>query len=215
MDQHQQRARLQHRPLGLPERCPPQFNYTFPFPRTPSSPTSKTTVQLGPCGVWRDGLIIYGPWDGLYYTSSAGYTGVWQRNAYFWEGYSFDKCLGHPDVYGIYHNHVNPTCMYTSSSTSHSPLLGFMLDGYPIYGTYGYSSANSSSSSIKRMTSSYATRSITSRTTLSNGTTLSSNYYGPTINSTYPLGYYLQDYVYTSGYGDLDEHNGTEFSFSH
>ena len=64
-----------------------------------------------------------------------------------------------------------------------------------------------STSSIKRMSSSYSTRSITARTTLANGTTLSSTYYGPSI-STYALGYYLQDYQYTSGSGDLDQYNG-------
>lgn len=58
------------------------------------------------------------------------------------------------------------------------------------------------------MTSSYSTRSITERTTLSNGTVLSSTYYGPTINSTYPLGSYIEDYEYISGQGDLDEYNG-------
>lgn len=81
------------------------------------------------------------------------------------------------------------------------------------------------------MTSSYSLRSISDRTTLSNGTTLSSYYYGPSvidftlltsfffiyynyskfiktkINSTYPLGSYLQDYYY-AGTGDLDEYNG-------
>lgn len=51
-------------------------------------------------------------------------------------------------------------------------------------------------------------RSITDRTTLSNGTVLTSSYYGPTINSTYPLGSYIEDYEYTSGYGDLDAYNG-------
>jgi hypothetical protein len=58
------------------------------------------------------------------------------------------------------------------------------------------------------MVSSYVTRSITDRTTLSNGTTLTSTYYGPSINSKYPLGSYVEDYEYSSGYGDLDLYNG-------
>jgi hypothetical protein len=58
------------------------------------------------------------------------------------------------------------------------------------------------------MLSSYQYRDITDRTTLSNGTVLSSTYYGPAINTTYPLGSYLQDYYYSSGSGDLDEYNG-------
>ena len=98
--------------------------------------------------------------------------------------------------------------MYTASSTSHSPLIGFAFDGYPIYGPYGYSSANDSTSSIKLIQTSYKKRSITARTTLSNGTVLTSAYYGPTINTTYPLGSYIEDYEFSSGYGDLDKYNG-------
>ena len=94
------------------------------------------------------------------------------------------------------------------NSSYHSPLLGFIFDGYPIYGPYGYSSAYNSSSSIARMKSGYSLRSITSRTSLANGTTLSSTYYGPTINTTYPLGAYLEDYEWLSTNGDLDEYNG-------
>ena len=44
------------------------------------------------------------------------------------------------------------------TSTSHSPLIGFMFDGYPVYGPYAYSSANDSTSSIKRMVTGYALR---------------------------------------------------------
>ena len=101
----------------------------------------------------------------------------------------FDSCSGHPD--SEYHIHCNPKCLYTyATSTAHSARIGFAFDGYPIYGPYGYSSANVSTSSIKLMVSSYKTRSITARTSLSNGTTLTSTYYGPTINTTYPLGSY-------------------------
>jgi hypothetical protein len=104
---------------------------------------------------------------------------------------------------------VNPSCLYTTGNSSyHSPLIGFAFDGYPIYGPYGYSSANNSASSIKLLQTSFYLRSITARTSLYNGTVLSSAYYGPTINSTYPLGSYIEDYAYTAGYGDLDYYNG-------
>ena len=80
--------------------------------------------------------------------------------------------------------------MYTTANSSyHSPLLGFAFDGYPIYGPYGYSSANNSASSIKLLQTS-----ITARTSLYNGTVLSYTYFGPTINTTYPLGSYIEDY---------------------
>jgi hypothetical protein len=71
-----------------------------------------------------------------------------------------------------------------------------------------YSSANDTSSAIKRLVPSYRTRSITKRTSLSNGTTLASAHYGPDVSTTYPLGSYLEDYQYVSGYGDLDQYNG-------
>ena len=129
-------------------------------------------------------MTIYNALD----TFSFNNQGIWNRNAYYWEGISFDSCNGHPDGMGEYHHHANPKCLYTVSSTTHSPVIGFAFDGYPIYGSYAYSSANSSSSSITRMRTGYKLRNITSRQTLSNGTTLSSSQYGPSINSTYPLG---------------------------
>jgi len=58
------------------------------------------------------------------------------------------------------------------------------------------------------MSSSYVLRNITSRTTLPSGTVLTSANYGPTINSTYPLGAYLEDYTFSSRSGDLDIYNG-------
>lgn len=122
-----------------------------------------------------------------------------------------DACNGHPQATGIYHNHVNPICLYNSTdSSAHSPIIGWALDGYPLYGPFGYSSANDSSSTIARILPSYSLRTYANdeRTSLANGTVLSSQYYGPNVNSTYPLGYYLQDFEYVSGSGDLDEYNG-------
>jgi hypothetical protein len=69
----------------------------------------------------------------------------------------------------------------------------------------GYSSANDSTSAIKRLLPGYQKRSITKRTSLANGTTLSSAYYGPDVSSTYPVGSFLEDYQYVSGSGDLDQ----------
>ena len=62
---------------------------------------------------------------------------------------------GHPTQGGIYHNHVNPIALYSDPSTGHSPLIGFALDGYPIYGPFGYDSPMDSTSAIARMESSY------------------------------------------------------------
>ena len=56
------------------------------------------------------------------------------------------------------------------------------------------------------MRSSYRLRSISTRTTLPNGTTASAA--GPAVSATRPLGYYVEDFEYVAGRGDLDEHNG-------
>jgi hypothetical protein len=53
------------------------------------------------------------------------------------------------------------------------------------------------------MLSSYSLRSMSSRTTLANGQSVS----GPSI-STYPLGAFIDDYQHVSGSGDLDQYGG-------
>jgi hypothetical protein len=49
-------------------------------------------------------------------------------------------------------------------------------------------------------------RNITTRTTLPDGSTAASA--GPAINAAKPLGYYIEDFEYVAGRGDLDSHNG-------
>lgn len=164
--------------------------------------------------------------------------GIWRRNAYYGEFLTFDSCLGHQPQTGQYHYHVSPTCLRAelndnlvtirtgrtgqayaeqTSGWHHSPILGWALDGYPIYGPYGYSKATDSTSPIKRIQSSYQLRTITTRTTLPawslpNHTGVSENLgasqYGPAVSTQFPLGRYLEDYDYIAGLGDLDQYNG-------
>ncbi len=127
------------------------------------------------------------------------------------EGISFDSCYGHPDASGVYHNHVIPTCLYNlNNSAAHSPIVGFAFDGYPIYGPYGYTTANNANSAIKLMASGYALRSgMTARDkTSSTGTTLTGTSIGPAVNTTYPLGSFIEDYEWAAANGDLDAKNG-------
>jgi len=58
------------------------------------------------------------------------------------------------------------------------------------------------------MRSSYRLRNITQRTTLPDGTVLSPSQYGPDVSATYPLGFYVEDFEYVGGLGDLDRYNG-------
>lgn len=140
----------------------------------------------------------------------------WNRDAVLAEKPGFDCSKGHPAM-GNYHHHQNPSAykldktvisticnaydadgLYVIDSTKHSPLIGFAYDGFPIYGAYAYTNTDATGG-ISRMKSSYQLKSMTTRTN------------GPAVNSTYPLGYFREDYEYIAHPSDpsyLDEHNG-------
>ena len=179
-------------------------SFTFKFPRNPTyNNGAKIAVPLGHIGLWINGVSIYNADDGQTWENK----GVWKRNAYLWEGASFDSCKGHADSNNEYHQHISSGCMYSTSPTSHSPLIGFAFDGFPIYGPYGYTDPNDSTSAIKKILPSYIIRIIVNRNTLSNGTILPIALRGPPI-ANYSLSHFIEDYVYTAGAGDLDEYNG-------
>ena len=71
-----------------------------------------------------------------------------------------DDCGGHP-ANGTYHYHAFPICGELVDNRkgdvgNHSGLTGLSLDGFPIFGPYGYDSAFDSSSDVVRMKSCYA-----------------------------------------------------------
>jgi len=150
--------------------------------------------------------------------------GVWNRDAIPAEKVGFDCAKGHPAM-GNYHHHQNPSAfnldltvisnicdiyaadgLYAINPTVHSPLIGFAYDGFPIYGAYGYANTDGTGG-ITRIKSSYQLRNISTRTTYSTGTTVTA---GPAVSTTYPLGYFREDYEYIAQAGQdyLDEHNG-------
>jgi hypothetical protein len=168
-------------------------NFVFKITRHPIQNTGNlTNTPLGHIGVWSNGVSIFNAKDGMSYNNA----GVWNRDALFFEGISFDNCLGHPGPGGEYHHHVNPTCLYNDKdSLHHSPIIGYAFDGFPIYGAYAYANTNGTGA-IKRMKSSFV---------LNTGTTRNK---GPQVDATYPLGAFIEDRTFVSGAGDLDIHNG-------
>ncbi len=184
---------------------PSNQNFVYKIPRHPVRNTNTlTSVGMGHIGVWSNGVSVFNVSDAMSYNN----LGIWNRNAYFWEGPGFDACLGHPQQQGEYHHHVSPTCLYNQAdSTHHSPIIGYAYDGFPIYGAYAYQDTNGTGP-IVRMRSSYQMRNITVRDTLPNGTALTSGNYGPAVSSTYPVGAYIEDFKFISGSGDLDSNNG-------
>ena len=200
---------------------PTNQNFVCKFTRTPVQNTSTPVyTALGNTGLWSNGVAIFNPKDGQYWNGSAFVNGStntgFNRNALVYEGISFDACLGHPAPNGAYHNHVNPACLYNYTNTTvHSPIIGYAFDGFPVYGAYAYTNTNGTGP-IKRMTPSYVLAPSTGSVLLgantasaaATPTTPTTRNGGPPVNSTYPLGNMLEDYVYVAGSGDLDSHNG-------
>ena len=149
----------------------------------------------------------------------------WNRDAIRAEKAGFDCSKGHPAM-GNYHHHQNPSAfkldltvisnvcdlydadgLYVIDSTVHSPLIGYAYDGFPIYGAYGFKNADGTGG-ITRIKSSYQLRNITARTVWADGTDVPD---GPVVSTTYPLGYFREDYEFVSHGGQedyLDIHNG-------
>jgi hypothetical protein len=150
----------------------------------------------------------------------------WNRDAIPAEMDGFDCSKGHPAM-GNYHHHQNPSAfdldinvvsticnlydadgLYAIDGATHSPLLGFAYDGYPIYGAYGYANENGTGG-ITRMISGYELGTTPDRSTYPDG---SASDLGPAINGTYPRGTFREDYIFVASSSEdhLDAHNGRE-----
>ena len=94
--------------------------YVFKIPVSPKSATSPSATPLGPIGVSLNGVPFFNQYAG----PNQPLTG---------EVVSFDRYWGHPTPTGQYHYHVEPLYLTTVKVTK-SSLLGFLLDGFPVYG---------------------------------------------------------------------------------
>ena len=226
----------------------------YRVPRTNNVTTSKTITGGGQIGIFVDGVEMFNSWDAFAWNGSAevnagNTTYYWNRDAYVNEGATFDAGNAHQQNTGTYHYHANPPALryllgdhvdYNSSTktfsestntpTKHSPILGWVADGFPIYGPYGYSVSNNASSGIRRMVSGYVIRNGsygTSNLTANGRSTIpqwavrlfnvaSNITAGPAVSTTYPLGRYMEDNDFLGDHGiapstntyDLDEYNG-------
>jgi YHYH protein/Secretion system C-terminal sorting domain len=207
-------------------------NYVIKMPLTPTVATTKTLVGNGTIAAFINGTVAYNAGDAGSYNNQ----NRWHSNAVYFENIGFDCAHGHPGpMTSDYHHHQNPSAfnveavpsssicniyladgLYVPNAATHGPLIGFAADGFPIYGAYGYTNPLDATTPIKRMTSSYQLRNITTRTTLPDGTAA----VGPTLTEMVQimgpgqpkiqaiLGAYLEDFEYVAGLGDLDENNG-------
>ncbi len=212
-------------------------NAIFKIPLSPTQNTGTPTATTGGnIGVFINGVALFDYRDGVSWRNASGSLcggpiqppcagdGVWNRDAVIAEKIGFDCAKGHPAM-GNYHHHQNPSAfdldidvistvcslydsdgLYTIDPTQHSPLIGFAYDGFPIYGAYGYQNIDGTGP-IVRIKSSYQLRDITVRTHNANGNDVTD---GPAVSTTYPLGYFREDYEYVAHTEPeyLDIHNG-------
>lgn len=241
---------------------PTDQHFIIAIPRHPTVPTARRSSHPGEIGIFVDGVQMFDASDSFSYANQNGRDadprarigrgdGIWNRDAFVNEGVTFDAAFGHQQQWGTYHYHAEPIALRyllgdhvdfdtasktysesTAAAVKHSPIIGWMDDGYPVYGPYGYSNPTNPASGVRRMVSGYVLRNgeagadnvaRSGRRTLpawdarepGRSVTLQQFEAGPDVNERYPLGHYLEDYAYLGDLGrtqgrdfDLDESNG-------
>jgi len=92
---------------------------TFRIPLNPAKAASPAATPLGSIGISLNGVPFYNQYAG------PGTPLTSEIN-------SFDQYNGHPQMTGQYHYHVEP--LYLTTNKGKDALLGFLLDGFPVYG---------------------------------------------------------------------------------
>lgn len=103
------------------------------LPADPEPNTGVCENGLGAAGIMVNGTSIFNWGDG----QSEG-TGIWYNLAPVAESYDVDICGGHA-ANGEYHHHFYTSCLADlvgDDGSEHSPIYGYVADGYPIYGPY-------------------------------------------------------------------------------
>lgn len=106
---------FQKNPNSIAEKA-----YVFKIPIDPKVASTHAATPLGAIGVSLNGVPFYNQYAG----PNQPLTG---------EIVSFDKYWGHPAPSSAYHYHVEPLYLTTVKATK-SSLMGFLLDGFPVYG---------------------------------------------------------------------------------
>ena len=108
---------------------------TFKIPLNPVVAQTHVATPLGPIGLALNGVPLYNQYAGP------------NNQALTSEINSFDKYYGHPTGTSQYHYHVEPLYLTTVKFTK-SGLMGFLLDGFPVYGPQEENGTNVISSGL-------------------------------------------------------------------
>ncbi len=95
-------------------------NITLKIPVNPQVAATHALTPMGVIGVALNGVPLFNQ----YAAGGSPLAG---------EITSFDQWWGHPQMSGMYHYHVEPLYLTTVKATK-SSLMGFLLDGFPVYG---------------------------------------------------------------------------------
>lgn len=112
-----------------------ELSATVKIPLNPKVDVAHAATPLGPIGIALNGVALFNQYAG---PNNQALTG---------EIASFDKYYGHPQNSGVYHYHVEPLYLTTVKSTK-SGLMGFLLDGFPVYGPQEENGTNVTSSQL-------------------------------------------------------------------
>lgn len=109
-----------------------EHDYTYYLPLEPApnpkavamtATNSNRALPMGVTGFAINGVAFYNPFD-----------------ADMEDATDFmDRCCGHPSPDNRYHYHKYPVCVkspFVDEGEEHSPVIGWALDGFPIYGPY-------------------------------------------------------------------------------
>ena len=96
-----------------------KFNFKYKIPLNPKEATKKEVTPLGSMGVSINGVAFFNQYAG-------------PNQPLTNEIDSFDQYSGHPQQQGVYHYHLEPS--YLTSLNGKNTFLGFLLDGFPVYG---------------------------------------------------------------------------------
>lgn len=184
-----------HEPGQFPNRHNPNViapqRYDYKVPLHPKVAEKPVPFRMQPFGIAVNG-VVFDPFAAEWWQGNP----AWQYEPHGGAiDLGLDSSNAHVQPNGAYHYHGIPTGMIKNSGGDKQKvqLIGWAADGFPIYGPFGYSTAQDASSALKKLDSSYA---------LKQGTRPAGSPGGKYD------GAFVQDYEYIEGSGDLDASNG-------
>ncbi len=178
---------------GNPNSISPQ-NYHYRVTMTPKLTGKDTPSRL--FGVAINGIPFDPGTAELWHNNNQWHYEALSGYLFSQGGLGVDSNLAHVQPNGAYHYHGLPMGLLKKLDYTHKmALIGYAVDGYPIYGPYAYANPTDPQSGLKMMASSYR---------LKDGMRPAG---ADSPGGAYD-GSFASDYEYVKGHGDLDTTNG-------